>query len=242
MRVIVPVQYLVKLEERLILNEMGTSFLCPEGEGAINDYDLASLECALRLREAGQLSCVSAVSLSHSKAALLHALAMGADDAHWLYCEAQPSTAQAATLLIDWLKTQNFDLIMSGRLGLAYESGELSQRIAEALGIACFHDVVELRRDGDRWLVRCEDEGARVEFSFTQRAVISSGLRLAQPRHPSFPSILRAKTKACTVRELALPAGAAALQTLGLRNAAVRKREPKSMSVEDLVRFLGNKR
>lgn len=161
----------------------------------MNDFDLASLECAISLRERGVIARVSAVSVGEDTGALMHALAMGADDGVLLRVEEPLTSSVVAHCLVDWLKTQDYTILMMGKLGPVYESGQVPQRVAEALNLACIHQVIGLSCADSAWVAQCEEHGATTRVMFRSKAVLTSDLRLAEPRYPSFPNILRAKSK-----------------------------------------------
>lgn len=195
MHIFVTVQSLPNPEERLRIEAASNSFTADEDKYIVNDFDLIALESALRLQEKGSVSRVSVLSLGTRLSALQRALAMGADDA-FFFETAEPLTSwQTAAVFAGFLQTQSFDLLMLGKLGVNYESQELAQRIAVMLDIPCVHQIYEIDHVDGAWEARCEEEGAFPLFRFKGPAVVSCDLRLAEPRTPSLPKILRAKHK-----------------------------------------------
>lgn len=166
----------------------------PENE-IINDFDLIAVEAAVQLKEAGALDEVVVFSLAPEKTHLQKVLAMGADRAVW-------GCAQNAELTPDIVAHNAIktfgdlpQLWLTGKLGVNFESHLTAQRIAARLGCPCLSSVYRIQCVDGAWKILCEEDSGISEYRTTMPCVLTADLRLATPRFPSLPNIVRAKKK-----------------------------------------------
>ena len=84
-----------------------------------------------------------------------------------------------------------------GKLGVNYESHLTAQRLALRLGVPCLCSASKLNYDaeGEKWIVETESEFGTPEFEASAPFVVTADLRLAEPRFPSLPNIVKARRK-----------------------------------------------
>ncbi|MGH3319010.1 MAG: electron transfer flavoprotein subunit beta/FixA family protein [Streptosporangiaceae bacterium] len=168
-------------------------------EGVINELDEYAVEEALRLKEAGEGSAVTVLTMGPERASesIRKALSMGADKAVHLVDEALHGSdvAQTAYAMGRVLRRAGFDLVVLGSESTDARTAVLAAMLAEELGVAQLSLANKVEVDGDTVRVqRVTDYGYdRVEAAMP--AVISVVEKINEPRYPSFKGIMAAKKK-----------------------------------------------
>ncbi len=234
MRAVVFVSTVQNPEEPLVCSG---SFLEPVQENIIiNDFDLIAVEAAVSLKEAGFLDEVVVFSLSGDKSHLLKVLAMGADRAVWGACENRFLTPErvVATALSHFGASPA--IWMTGKLGVNFERHVTGQLLAAHLGCPCFSSASKISKSGDLWSIVCEDDGGEYRYESVPPFVVTSELRLAEPRYPGLPSIIKARRK--PIEEIAVVEAESMLKTVSVREGDVRRRVCRFITKEALLEIL----
>lgn len=170
------------------LNEEGVQFI-------INPYDELALTRALEITEqnGGEVTIVH-VGLAKNDPSVRKALAIGAHKA--VRIDADPSDAQeVASLISDYAKANSFDLILTGRESIDYNSGQVAGFIGELLNIPSVNVVTSIDvADGTATLTR-DIDGGREVVSCALPMVASAQKDLVEPRIPNMRGIMAARTK-----------------------------------------------
>ena len=195
MKAIVFVSTVYNPEEKLILEN---NQFVPVKENLIaNDFDLIAVEAAVQLKEAGDLDEVVVFGISPVKDHLIKALAMGADRA--IYAEADNSgiTPEIVTETALSVIPDSEDTIwMLGKIGVNFESHHTPQLLASRLvNCPCIDAAFKIERHDRIWKIQCEAENGIPTFEVEPPFVVTTDLRLAQPRFPSLPNIIKARKK-----------------------------------------------
>ena len=177
----------------------------PDGSGvdlgnvkmSMNPFDEISVEEALRLREAGKATEVVVVSVGPAKAeeTLRTALAMGADRAILVETDDAVEPLAVAKIVKGVVEAEQPGLVIVGKQAIDDDSNQTGQMLSALLGWGqgTFASKVELG-DGKATVVREVDGGLQtVELKLP--AVVTSDLRLNEPRYASLPNIMKAKKK-----------------------------------------------
>lgn len=172
----------------------------------VNPFDELAVEEGLRIKEktGGEV-----VALTVGPAALSEqlqtALAMGADRALRVDTEDSLDALQTAHALAHAVGKESADLVLMGKLAIDAEDGQVPLMLAELLGWphASFASKIEIADDKKSARVTCEVDGGLEIVSVTLPAVITTDLRLNEPRYASLPGILKAKKKPSDVIPLA---------------------------------------
>ncbi len=177
-----------------------------DGTWIINPHDEAAVELALQLKDsAGAHVTVVALGPARVEKALREALAMGADAAVHVKCDAMPvDPAVTARALAEELAKRHWSLILAGEVAIDSQGAQVPQRIAGRLGIPCVGAVEAATIDEDHCHVQRMVEGAREYVQCTIPAVLAINRRLAEPRYPTFRGIMQAKRKPVDVVEARL--------------------------------------
>lgn len=206
---------------------------------AINPFDEIAVEEAVRLKEAGVAAEILVVSIGTPKSedVLRHALAMGADRAILVHSEVALEPLAVAKILQELVSQEAADLVILGKQAVDSESGQAGQMLAALLGWpqATFASVVEVK--GTRIEVTRETDGGLVTVGMILPAVVTTDLRLNEPRYSSLPNIMRAKKKPLSRMALAdLSVDCAPrLEVLNVSEPPARKPGEILSSVSELV-------
>lgn len=165
---------------------------------AMNPFCENALEQALRWREKGAVSEVTAASVGPPSFAetLRHALALGADRAIRVDAEAPPEPLGAAKALSALARREGAEVILMGKQAIDGDFNQTGQMTAALLGWAqaTFLSAAELRDDGTALCEREVDDGI-LQVSVRMPCVLTADLRLNDPRYATLPNIMKAKRK-----------------------------------------------
>jgi electron transfer flavoprotein beta subunit len=198
----------------------------------MNPFDEIAVEQAIRLKEAGVATEIVAVSLgvSQCQETLRTALAMGADRAILVESNAELQPLTVAKLLKAVVAKEAPDLIIMGKQAIDDDCNQTGQMLAALLNWpqATFASKVSIA-DGKAVVTR-EIDGGLETLSMTLPALITTDLRLNEPRYASLPNIMKAKRK---------PLETLAPETLGVdvepRLITVKVREPPQRKGGEIV-------
>ncbi len=171
----------------------------------VNPFDELAVEEALRIREAtGGEVVVLSVGPAGLSEQLQTALAMGADRALRVDCSEELDSLQTAHALAAAVRREKPELVLMGKLAIDAENGQVPLMLAELLDWphASFASKIELDGDGSSARVTCEVDGGLEVVRVVLPAVITTDLRLNEPRYASLPGILKAKKKPSDVISL----------------------------------------
>ena len=164
---------------------------------SMNPFDEISVEEALRLKEAGKATEVVVVSIGPAKAeeTLRTALAMGADRAILIETDEAVEPLAVAKLLKGVVEAEQPGLVIVGKQAIDDDCNQTGQMLAALLnwGQATFASKVELA--ADKATVTREVDGGLQTIDVKLPAIITSDLRLNEPRYASLPNIMKAKKK-----------------------------------------------
>ena len=211
---------------------------------SMNPFDEIAVEEAVRLKEAGLVTEIVAVScgLTACQETLRTALAIGADRAILVETDAELQPLAVAKLLTAVAKKESPDLVILGKQAIDDDSNQTGQMLAALLGWpqATFASKVKIA-DGRAEVTR-EVDGGLDTISIKLPAVITTDLRLNEPRYVTLPNIMKAKKKTLEIlKPDALGVDVAArLQTLKVVEPAKRKAGSKVPDAKTLVEKLRN--
>lgn len=180
---------IVFTENNTKFNEAGVQFI-------INPYDeWYALVRALELKETvGGTVTVINVGKADSEQIIRKALALGADDA--IRVDAEPlDSFQVASAIADYAKTQQFDIVFTGKETIDYNGGVVGGMIAELLDLPYVSLASKLDVDGTTLKIERELEGLKETVALSVPCVISAQKGMAEARIPNMRGILASKTK-----------------------------------------------
>ncbi|MGR4845816.1 electron transfer flavoprotein subunit beta/FixA family protein [Rhizobium sp. LARHSG275] len=197
MKILVPVKRVVDYNVKIRVKPDGTGVELTNVKMSMNPFDEISVEEALRLREAGRCEEVVVVSIGPAKAeeTLRTALAMGADRAILVETDDAVEPLTVAKILKAVADAEQPGLIIVGKQAIDDDSNQTGQMLAALMGIAqaTFASKIEIG-DGKATVTR-EVDGGLQTIEIKLPAVVTSDLRLNEPRYASLPNIMKAKKK-----------------------------------------------
>ena len=197
MKVLVPVKRVVDANVKVRVKADGSGVELANVKMAMNPFDEIAVEEAIRLKEAGKASEIVAVSIGPAQAqeTIRTALAMGADRGILVKVDEQVEPLDVAKLLKALVEAEAPELVILGKQAIDDDANQTGQMLAALLGWSqgTFASKVELA-DGKAKVTREVDGGLQtVELKLP--AIVTTDLRLNQPRYASLPNIMKAKKK-----------------------------------------------
>jgi electron transfer flavoprotein beta subunit len=197
MKILVPVKRVIDYNVKPRVKSDGTGVDLANVKMSMNPFDEISVEEAIRLKEAGKAEEIVAVSVGPQKAqeTLRTALAMGADRAILVMTDDEVEPLGVAKILAKIVEEEAPQLVITGKQAIDDDSNQTGQMLAALLGWGqgTFANTVEL--DADSIEVKREIDGGLQTVKLPLPAVVTTDLRLNEPRYASLPNIMKAKKK-----------------------------------------------
>jgi len=197
MKILVPVKRVVDYNVKIRVKPDGTGVELANVKMSMNPFDEISVEEALRLKEAGKAEEVVVVTIGPAKAeeTLRTALAMGADRGVLVETDDVVEPLAVAKILKGVAEAEQPGLVIVGKQAIDDDSNQTGQMLAALLGWgqATFASKVEL--GADKATVTREVDGGLQTIDVKLPAVVTTDLRLNEPRYASLPNIMKAKKK-----------------------------------------------
>ena len=239
MKILVPVKRVIDYNVRPRVKADGSGVDLANVKMSMNPFDEIAVEEAIRLKEKGKASEIVAVSIGPAKAqeTLRTALAMGADRAILVETDEAVEPLGVAKLLKAICDEEQPGLVVMGKQAIDDDSNQTGQMLAALLGRpqGTFASKVEV--EGDHVTVTREVDGGLETVRLALPAIVTTDLRLNEPRYASLPNIMKAKSKPLAVKS---PADygvdvAPRLTVLTIAEPPVRQAGVKLGSVDELV-------
>jgi electron transfer flavoprotein beta subunit len=197
MKILVPVKRVIDYNVKPRVKSDGTGVDLANVKMSMNPFDEIAVEEAIRIRESGKAEEIIAVSVGPAKAAetLRTALAMGADRAILVETDAEVEPLAVAKILKAIVEAEAPGLCILGKQAIDDDSNQTGQMLAALLGRpqGTFASKVEI--DGDSVSVTREVDGGLETVKLAMPAIVTTDLRLNEPRYASLPNIMKAKKK-----------------------------------------------
>ncbi|MEZ5910069.1 MAG: electron transfer flavoprotein subunit beta/FixA family protein [Hyphomicrobiaceae bacterium] len=203
MKVLVPVKRVVDYNVKIRVKSDGSGVELANVKMSMNPFDEIAVEEAIRIKEAGKAKEIVAVSIGPQKAqeTIRTALAMGADRGLLVETDETVEPLAVAKLLKSIVEAEKPDLVILGKQAIDDDSNQTGQMLAALLDWpqATFASKVVLE-DGKMRVTR-EVDGGLETLELPLPAVITTDLRLNEPRYASLPNIMKAKKKPLDVKK-----------------------------------------
>jgi len=239
MKVLVAVKRVVDYNVKIRVKSDNTGVELTNVKMSMNPFDEIAVEEALRLKEAGKATEVVVVSVGPQAAqeTIRTALAMGADRGILVKTDDEVEPLGVAKILKAIAEEETPDLVIVGKQAIDDDSNQTGQMLSALLGWSqgTFASEVDLG-EGTAKVTR-EIDGGLQTIDLKMPVVVTTDLRLNEPRYASLPNIMKAKKKPIDMKEIA-DLGidvAPRLTTLKVTEPAARKAGVIVASVEELV-------
>jgi len=239
MKVLVAVKRVIDYNVKIRVKPDKTGVETANVKMSMNPFDEIGIEEAVRLKEAGGASEVVAVSMGPQacQETIRTALAMGADRGIHVLSDAELQPLAVAKLMKAIAEKEQPQLVILGKQAIDDDSNQTGQMLAALLGWAQGTFASKLKLESGKALVTREIDGGLETVELKLPAVMTTDLRLNEPRYASLPNIMKAKKKPIeqlTPEALGVDV-APRLVTLKVEEPAKRQGGKKVASVQELV-------
>jgi len=201
MKILVPVKRVVDYNVKVRVRADGSGVETANVKMSMNPFDEIAVEEAIRLKEAGVATEIIAVSCGTAacQETLRTALAIGADRAILVETDVELQPLAVAKLLRAIVQKESPRLVILGKQAIDDDCNQTGQMLAALLGWAQATFASKLKIDGDKADVTREVDGGLETISIKLPAVVTTDLRLNEPRYVTLPNIMKAKKKTLEV-------------------------------------------
>jgi electron transfer flavoprotein beta subunit len=244
MKVLVPVKRVVDYNVKVRVKGDGSGVELANVKMSMNPFDEIAVEEALRLKEAGKATEVVVVSIGPAQASetIRTGLAMGADRGILVKADGNVEPLAVAKILKKVADEEQPGLIILGKQAIDDDSNQTGQMLAALLGWSQATFASKLEVEGSDFKVTREVDGGLQTVKLKGPAIVTTDLRLNEPRYASLPNIMKAKKKPIadkTVADYGVDI-AARLEVLKTTEPPGRKAGVKVKDVAELVSKLKN--
>jgi electron transfer flavoprotein beta subunit len=197
MKILVPVKRVVDYNVKIRVKPDGSGVDLANVKMSMNPFDEIAVEEAIRLKEAGKATEIVAVSIGPQQASetIRTALAMGADRGILVKTDTTVEPLAVAKILKALVEAEQPGLVILGKQAIDDDSNQTGQMLAALLGWPQGTFASKLVIDGDAILVTREVDGGLQTVKLKSPAIVTTDLRLNEPRYASLPNIMKAKKK-----------------------------------------------
>ena len=244
MKILIPIKRVNDYNVKVRPNQTNTDVDLSNVKMAMNPFCEIAVEEAIRLKEAGKADEIVVVTIGDDKhqEQLRTALALGADRALLVKTDTTLQPLDVAKTLTKVFEKEAADLVIMGKVGIDGDHNQTGQMFAALTNLpqATFASEVEI--DGNNVQVTREIDGGLETLTAEMPAVITTDLRLNEPRYASLPNIMKAKRK--PLEELSLEELGVVVETkvntLKVESPPERQEGVKVETVDQLVDKLRN--
>ncbi len=197
MKILVPVKRVVDYNVKVRVKADGSDVDIVNVKMSMNPFDEIAVEEATRLKEAGMATEVVAVScgVAQCQDVIRTAMAIGADRGIHVLCDQPLEPLAVAKMLKALAEKESAQLVILGKQAIDDDANQTGQMLAALWGVpqATFASKVEI--SGEQMTVTREIDGGLEKLSMQLPAVVTTDLRLNEPRYVTLPNIMKAKKK-----------------------------------------------
>ena len=203
MKVLVAIKRVIDYNVRPRVKADGSGVDLANVKMSMNPFDEIAVEEAIRLKEKGAASEIVAVSIGPAKASetLRSALAMGADRAILVETEDTIEPLAVAKILKALFDEEQPGLVLLGKQAIDDDCNQTGQMLAALTGRPQGTFASKIEFAGDHLIVTREVDAGLETVKLTLPAIVTTDLRLNEPRYASLPNIMKAKSKPMATRK-----------------------------------------
>ena len=197
MKILVPVKRVVDYNVKIRVKPDGSGVDLANVKMSMNPFDEIAVEEAIRLKEAGKATEIVAVSIGPQQASetIRTALAMGADRGILVKTDRMPEPLAVAKILKAIVDQEKPGLVIMGKQAIDDDCNQTGQMLAALTGWPQGTFASKLAIEGESVAVTREVDGGLQTVKLKIPAIITTDLRLNEPRYASLPNIMKAKKK-----------------------------------------------
>ena len=244
MKILVPVKRVVDYNVKIRVKPDQSGVDLANVKMSMNPFCEIAIEEAVRLQEAGMATEIVVVSIgpAQTQETIRTALAMGADRGILVKTEDDMEPLGIAKVLKAVVEEEKPDMVILGKQAIDGDNNQTGQMLAALLGWSQGTFASKLGVDGDKLNITREIDGGLQSLKISLPAIVTTDLRLNEPRYASLPNIMKAKKKPIDEKDLADFGVDAAprLEIVKVAEPAEREAGVKVETVADLVDKLKN--
>lgn len=204
MKILVPVKRVIDHNARPRLLADGSGVDLANVKMSMNPFDEIAVEAAIRLKEKGQANEIVVVSIGPTKAmeTLRCALAMGADRGILIETDEPVEPLAVAKILRTIWTAEQPGLVLMGKQAIDNDANQTGQMLSALIDRPQGTFASEVAVVGESVLVTREVDAGLETLKLQLPAIVTVDLRLNEPRHPSLPNIMKAKSKPVAVKSV----------------------------------------
>jgi electron transfer flavoprotein beta subunit len=197
MKILVPVKRVVDKDIKIRVKADGSGVELANVKMSMNPFDEIAVEEAIRLKEAGKATEIIAISIGPQQAAetIRTALAMGADRGILVKADAYVEPLAVAKILKAVIDAEEPGLVIMGKQAIDDDCNQTGQMLAALTGWPQGTFASKLAVEGGDIIVTREVDGGLQTIKLKGPAIVTTDLRLNEPRYASLPNIMKAKKK-----------------------------------------------
>src|SRR5581483_8095578 len=197
MKILVPVKRVVDFNVKIRVKPDGSGVELANIKMSMNPFDEIAVEEAIRQKEAGKANEIIAISIGPAQASetIRTALAMGADRGILVKTDATVEPLAVAKILKAIVDAEQPGLVIMGKQAIDDDCNQTGQMLAALLNWSQGTFASKLVLDGDGVTVTREVDGGLQTVKLKAPAIVTTDLRLNEPRYASLPNIMKAKKK-----------------------------------------------
>ena len=239
MKILVAVKRVLDANVKVRVKSDGSGMELANAKMAMNPFCEIAVEQAIRMKEQGQAEEIVAISIGPQvcQEQLRTALALGCDRGILVEAESDVAPLQVAKMLKALVEKENADLVIVGKQSIDSDNNQVGQMLAALTGMGQGTFACKAELEDGRIVVTREIDGGEQTVSLKLPAVVTTDLRLNEPRYASLPNIMKAKRKPIdklTPAELGVET-ASNLRTLRVSSPAERSAGIIVETVDELV-------
>jgi electron transfer flavoprotein beta subunit len=197
MKILVPVKRVIDYNVKVRVKSDGSGVELANVKMSMNPFDEIAVEEAIRQKEAGKATEIVAISIGPAQASetIRTALAMGADRGILVKTDTMLEPLAVAKILKAIVEAEQPGLVIMGKQAIDDDCNQTGQMLAALLGWPQGTFASKLSIDGDAIAVTREVDGGLQTVNLKGPAIVTTDLRLNEPRYASLPNIMKAKKK-----------------------------------------------
>ena len=204
MKILIPIKRVNDYNVKVRPNQANTDVDLSNVKMAVNPFCEIALEEAIRLKEGGKATEIIAVSVGDEKnqEQLRTALALGADRAILVKTDKTLQPLDVSKVLVKVYEKESPNLVIMGKVGIDGDHNQTGQMFSALTNLPQITFASKVELNGENVEVTREIDGGLETLSSSLPAVITTDLRLNEPRYASLPNIMKAKSKPIDIIEL----------------------------------------
>jgi len=197
MKILVPIKRVVDYNVKIKVKSDNSGVDLENVKMSMNPFDEIAVEEAVRLKEKKICNEITTISIGSAKSeeTLRTALAVGADNGILVETEEDIQPLEVAKILKEVIKKNSPDLVLMGKQAIDDDSNQTGQMLSALLGWPQGTFASKLEINGKKINVTREIDGGLETLSMELPAIVTTDLRLNEPRYASLPNIMKAKQK-----------------------------------------------